>query len=154
MQKITVTPIVNSANWIVCAENSNILIDFEPEQNDHSPDFDESIMETFQAVLDADYDLQYSGVSHNWFMAAVTVKYRGYEITEYLGGCSYASFDEFVKEPDGYFSDMVNTCVDQINEQIEILNLKIQSKWNLRKEMIAKGEYLFFLSNRKKLQSF
>ena len=49
-----------------------------------------------------------------WCTVAVTVRFRDYlEHTEYLGGCSYASRQDFV-DNSGYYEDMVETCKEAI----------------------------------------
>lgn len=157
MKTITATTFVDrTANNIICKENDQIEISFEAQPEDISPSdmFDEELMSDLQKTLDNDNDLQYCGVSHNWFCAKVTVSYKYFEATDYLGGCSYASYDEFVQEENGYFADMVQTCVDEINSEIETINANIQKRWNLRKELSSKGEYLFFLQNRKILKTY
>lgn len=143
MQLIKVTPIVKNAFNITCKENDEIEITFEALQEDISPSdqFDMSEMKKFQKVLDNDSELQYCGVSHNWFCAHVTVKYKGFEGEDYLGACSYKSYDDFVKRKDDYFVDMVSTCVDSINAEIEARNAEIRRNLELRKALIFAGKY-------------
>jgi len=40
--------------------------------------------------------------------------------SDYLGACSYKSEDDFIKG--AYYQDMVNNCIDQLNEQAKALN--------------------------------
>ena len=56
----------------------------------------------------------YVSDSAAWFCAEVTVKYEGLETEQYLGCCSYGSFDEFKNDPN-YF-EMVLECINEINE--------------------------------------
>lgn len=52
-----------------------------------------------------------------WCTAHVRVTYKDILVAdEYLGGCSYESANDFKKG--GYYDDMVDTCIDQINEQL------------------------------------
>jgi hypothetical protein len=62
-----------------------------------------------------------------WFCARVTVSVPGLGIigTDYLGGCSYASFEEFMEE-EGYFSDMIDVAtkalLDDLRTSQEVIN--------------------------------
>lgn len=53
-----------------------------------------------------------------WFTAKITVVWGEFSATDYLGACSYDSFEQFTSDPDGYYSDMVNTALDRLNDQI------------------------------------
>ena len=54
-----------------------------------------------------------------WFCAKVTVKYDGLEADDYLGCCSYESYDQFTVEyASFYYADMISSCVDSINQQM------------------------------------
>ena len=59
-----------------------------------------------------------------WAWANVEVKcsYKGITSdSEYLGGCTYKDEDDFRKG--GYFDDMVETCLDNLNEKLrELVN--------------------------------
>lgn len=156
MKTITVTPIAKNCNNITCKENNAVEIEFEALQEDISPDeqLEEPYLSKFLKKLKNDSDYQYCGVSANWFCAHVTVRFKHFEAEDYLGACSYKSYDEFCKYKGEYFTDMVNTCVDQINAEIETCNANIQNRWNLRKDLIAKGQYQFFLDNMDTLKSY
>lgn len=54
-----------------------------------------------------------------WAWASVEVKgtYKGLTASEYLGACSYGSEDDF--RSDGYFPDMCETVLSDLNSQIE-----------------------------------
>ena len=47
------------------------------------------------------------GDLNRWFTAKVTARYKTWEYSDYLGGCSYNSFADFTDEIDGYYTDMV-----------------------------------------------
>jgi len=76
--------------------------------NDH---FDDD-GETARAINAGDYE---------WFIANITASKNGIELAdEYLGGCCYASFAEFMDE-DSYFGDMVDTAIDVARQNIDSL---------------------------------
>lgn len=52
-----------------------------------------------------------------WFRATVTVKWGMFEATDSLGGCNYASEEDF--RNDDYFANMVSEALDRLNEKIE-----------------------------------
>lgn len=56
-----------------------------------------------------------------WCVVKVTAKYKGHEGTDYLGGCSYESEKDFVKNS-GYYEDMKQTAYDDLISQLESLN--------------------------------
>lgn len=43
---------------------------------------------------------------------------KEYEGNDYLGGCSYASKEDF-KQPGGYYDDMVNAAYDDLMSKVE-----------------------------------
>ena len=45
-----------------------------------------------------------------WFCAKVTAHCAGFHGVDYLGGCSYESFEDFT-DRDGYFVDMVRAAM-------------------------------------------
>lgn len=53
-----------------------------------------------------------------WCCVKVEACYAGFEATEYLGCCSYESKDDFI-ENSGYYEDMVETCLENLNEQLK-----------------------------------
>jgi hypothetical protein len=56
-----------------------------------------------------------SGDIYAWFTAKVTVRDEdGNEASDYLGCCSYQNEKDF--RAGGYFPDMVNECVRQLEE--------------------------------------
>lgn len=52
-----------------------------------------------------------------WCVVKVTAKWRDYEGTVYLGGCSYESEEDFRTDSEQYH--------DLVNEAVEVLNLEI-----------------------------
>lgn len=54
-----------------------------------------------------------------WCAVWVTVRYKGFEADDCLGGCSYTDEEDF-KSCD-YYTDMVNTCLSNLNEQLNDL---------------------------------
>lgn len=64
---------------------------------------------------------QQTGNEYAWFCAKIKVQYGPYETQDYLGCCSYLSEEDF--KMDGYYADMVYSCVREINEQIQYDNL-------------------------------
>ena len=66
-----------------------------------------------------------------WAWAAVTVvvAWNGLEGTACLGCCSYADEADF-RQPDGYFDDLVNEALDQLNQEAEFLYLRFKAREN------------------------
>lgn len=57
-----------------------------------------------------------------WFCAKVEIECEGVASdAEYLGCCSYSSFDEFTGEDSGYFDDMLKACFDNLKEKSDKL---------------------------------
>ena len=150
MKKLSIDLLVKNHNNII-DRNGMAEIEFEAECEDMRPDMDEPYLTKFLRKLEKDSDYQYCGVSANWFCAKVTVRYRDFEETDYLGGCSYKSYNQFVKLKGDYFTDMVQTCVDRINSEIQCHNANIRLCWNIRKEMNANGTGRFIMENSKAL---
>lgn len=48
-----------------------------------------------------------------WCCVKVTAEWNGFEGKDYLGGCSYASEDDF-KQPGGYYDDMKQQALDDL----------------------------------------
>jgi hypothetical protein len=55
-----------------------------------------------------------------WCSVEVECTYKGLTASEYLGGCSYKSEKDFIKNS-GYYEDMVQTCLEDIQSQLEAL---------------------------------
>lgn len=53
-----------------------------------------------------------------WFCAHVVVTWHGLRAEQYLGCCSYHSEEDF-KAPGGYYDDMIDGCLAEIQEQAE-----------------------------------
>ena len=82
-------------------------IQFHAEAEDCSPadSFDDD--ETVAWVL-REYN---AGNEAAWFCAKITATHAsGFRGTDYLGCCSYYSFEDFT-DTDGYFADMVHTAM-------------------------------------------
>ena len=128
------------------AEKQGIIIEFEAQEEDLD----------VRGQIEDEKEIQNICDSYNrgnlcaWFCAKVTVKYRGYEEDDYLGGCSYSSFDEFLKTDNDYYLQMINDCIDQINKYIESENTDIQKRWNIRRaKNLIKDYDLFIVPNLK-----
>lgn len=110
--------------------SKGVKIEFTPEIEHIHPD------EAFEDKKDVDYILRkWETNTASWFCAKVTVKYRGFSVDEYLGCCSYESFEDFTRYQDCY-PDMIANCIEQINAEIETLNERIQKAWDLRRKYI------------------
>ncbi len=67
-------------------------------------------------------DLVYKQLEYTewaWCCVKVTARWKGLEGTDYLGGCSYKSEEDFRK--DGYYEDMCSTAYDDLVQQINAL---------------------------------
>ena len=74
--------------------------------------FDDSLIDEILEGIEAG--------KYAWFVARVTVSKNGIKLADdYLGGCLYESFDEFVK--DGYYTDMVETAISEAKINISKL---------------------------------
>jgi hypothetical protein len=52
----------------------------------------------------------------NWFSAKISATYDNFHGVDYLGCCSYASFEEFQK--DAYYTSMVEQAIEDLAGQI------------------------------------
>ena len=89
---------------------------------------DSRISDCFEEQEDIDsITEQYeNGNEAAWFLASVKLEFDGIESdTEYLGGCSYASFDEFTGDYNGYFDDMLFTCYKSLKAKFEVPRLEL-----------------------------
>ena len=120
---------IASVAQIADLEKMGVIIEFTPENEDLEPFgyFDDD--ETAQEICDK-YN---SGSEAAWFCAKVEVSVRDISGTDYLGGCSYASFKEFQSDESGYYVDMINQCIEQINSDIEAHNFEVQKSWDIRR---------------------
>lgn len=53
-----------------------------------------------------------------WALVRVVAKFDGFEGDDYLGGCNYASEEDF-RTPGGYFDDMRRTAVEALAQALE-----------------------------------
>lgn len=136
-------PILKSIKDISEIENLGAEIEFEPQEEDMQPDFED---EEDVKRIEREYG---NGNMAAWFCAHVTVRYRGLENDDYLGGCSYNSFKEFTEMDNDYYLDMVNTTIERINSEIKAINFEIQKRWDIRKakNMIAPYNLYIVSSN-------
>jgi len=111
-------PNIETIKDIQLLENLGIDIDFSPEEEDAMPEDSFCEEETIELVREK-YN---NGNLAAWFCAKVTVSYKDMLESDYLGCCSYGSFKEFTTEENGYYVDMINTCINEINRQIESIN--------------------------------
>lgn len=140
-------PTIKKLKDIKKLENLGVNIDFEPEEEDTAPDFDNE--EDTKQVCN-DYD---NGNMAAWFCAHVTVTYRDLSGDDYLGGCSYNSFKEFTTLEGEYYQDMINSCIREINRQIESINYGVQRCWNIRKAKNLIKPYDLHIVSSKILQT-
>lgn len=52
-----------------------------------------------------------------WCVVTVTAEYNGYTGKDHLGACSYKNEEDF-KTPGGYYDDMVENAIDELNDNI------------------------------------
>ena len=71
-----------------------------------------------QTAIDKIYADLEAGNDWAWCSVKVTVNWGVmFEASDYLGSCSYASEDDFIKNS-GYYDDMVYACLRQIEAEI------------------------------------
>lgn len=74
------------------------------------------------ALLDDETCRQIDAGQLSWFMAEVTASRDGIELgTDYLGGCCWASPEEFITTP-GYYANMVENAIAEANKAIARLH--------------------------------
>ncbi len=66
------------------------------------------------------------GDIYAWFQAKMTAKWEGFTGVDYLGGCSYTSEKDFM-EPGGYYDDMKNQALYDLNKKIKEKAEKLQA---------------------------
>lgn len=96
-------------------ENDGFTITLSITPETAAPDWYFESEEEEQHLLDQinDGDLMY-------FVAKVTASKNGIELgNDYLGGCCYESVEDFIVG--GYFSDMVDTAIDEAKKAIHSL---------------------------------
>ena len=103
-------------------ENSGIKIHFEAKEEDYN-----LIKKIFEFTEIEQVKTNYeSGNDAAWFKAIVWLSYSGVESEEeYLGGCSFPSFDDFTGLDNDYFDDMLKTCYDNLVEQFSTPRIEL-----------------------------
>lgn len=100
-------------------ESTGISIHFLPRNEDISIPGHFDSKETEDKIIE-DYN---QGNDAAWFCAEVNISYAGLTSdSEYLGACSYESFDQFTGTDNDYFDDMLKTCYK--NLKIKIAQIK------------------------------
>jgi hypothetical protein len=86
----------------------------------------ESPEDHFEMQDDIDFASDFNNEAA-WFNACVKVQIKGTHIfgMDFLGCCSYKSFDEFMKEE--YFTDMIEEATNDLINDLNDLNPKIES---------------------------
>lgn len=88
-----------------------IVLSITPE--DMPPDWDETEEQrakTLRKIEDGTWA---------YFIARVEACKEGIALgTSYLGGCCYGSVQQFLKEPDGYYQDMVHEVIEEARARI------------------------------------
>ena len=127
---------IESVAQIADLEKMGVTIEFTPENEDLdiAGRFEDEDVEQIQ-------DLYNAGNMAAWFCAKVEVSVRDLSGTDYLGGCSYGSFKEFQSNESGYYVDMINQCIEQINSDIESRNYDIQKAWDIRRAVTLVKPY-------------
>lgn len=142
-------PLLNSIKDISLIEKNGVIIVFDPQEEDVSP------LDQFEDTEQAKEvcEKYNNGNFAAWFCAKVTVKYKGFESTDYLGCCSYNSFKEFTTAENDCFVDMINTCINGINVDIKRSNFETQKFWDIRKAKNLINKYGLFIIGSNKLQT-
>ena len=103
--------------------DAGIKIVFDALQEEESLIFD---MYSEQEDIDYVTEQYNDGNEAAWFCASVKLEFDGIESdTEYLGGCSYASFDQFTGTDNDYFDDMLLTCYNSLKAKFEVPRLEL-----------------------------
>ena len=107
---------------LITKDSPGVEIIFDPQHEDIQPE------DIFLSPDDADYIQKIYDACENsyfvepmWFCSKVSVTFEDYEEDDYLGCCSYKSFEDFQK-PGDYYEDMVNNCIEAINKDISYEN--------------------------------
>lgn len=119
---------IESVSQIPDLEKIGVKIEFTPENEDTdiTGHFEELDIKRIQKKYN-------SGNMAAWFCAKVEVSVRDISETDYLGCCSYNSFKEFQSDESGFYVDMINQCIHDINTDIESKNKEIQKSWDIRR---------------------
>jgi hypothetical protein len=59
------------------------------------------------------------GDQWGWCVVTVTVSWQWKQVWRSLGGCSYKDETDF-RDHSGYFSDMVDECLADLNDQLQM----------------------------------
>ena len=131
-----------------------VNVEFTPEYEDIDPS---ELMDNEEAIskIYKDYEITPGFIHPSWFCAKVTVSFnRGEysdECTEYLGGCSYRSFDEFTNADGDYYTDMISQCINEINTGIQLHNKDVQRLWDIRRAKNLINKYGLYITHTKEI---
>jgi len=79
-----------------------------------------------QKYIDSITEKYENGNDEAWFCASVKLEFDGIESdTEYLGACSYESFDQFTGTDNDYFDGMLLTCYNSLKETFAVPRLEL-----------------------------
>ena len=148
----------NSIDDLPELQKNGIVVDFEAMDEEIDPSDMYGGENESEKWIDDIYKVyeQTPGFIHpEWFCAKVTVIVdRGSfsdEADDYLGCCSYKSFDEFTNTKGDYYEDMILHCINQINESIENHNNEIKKAWDLRIAKRLTSKYGFYITSQKEI---
>lgn len=120
-------------NWH--PDNTLLQVEFEAHEEYCSPESQFSDKEDAAKIIQDQHDGNYAA----WFSAKVWIRAAGTDINgkaQYLGCCSYKSFEEFME--DQYFRDMIDEATKEFVGNIPTETQKLKSAMNVL-ETIAKG---------------
>lgn len=104
----------------------DVTITVTPEQEDITPqDYFNSIDGNTEVATAIEQQIA-TGNSYAWCTIEVQCTFKQLVATEYLGCCNYKSEQDFI-DNSGYYQDMVNACLADLNNQIaEIVAVVIE----------------------------
>jgi|GEM_PF-5842581 len=103
--------------------DAGIEIVFDALQEEQSLIFD---MYSEQEAIDYVTEQYNDGNEAAWFCASVKLEFDGIESdTEYLGCCSYTSFDEFTGSNNDSFDSMLLTCYKSLKATFAVPRLEL-----------------------------
>lgn len=140
-------PALNSIKQICDLEKLGANVKFSAENEELNPEDHFDNTEDVKYIIEQHED----GNPAAWFCAKVTVSYKDQTETEYLGCCSYNSFQQFTGEENGYYLDMINTCINEINRVIDSINFGIQRQWSIRRAKNILKPYDLFIAASDKI---